>query len=164
MGMHTLKAIQRIPAPASRVWEFFSNPANLRRITPPGMGFHILSGMDGGMIRSGQVIRYRVKPLWGIPLNWKTLISEVEPGVFFADQQLKGPYRYWRHEHHFQEIPGGTMMTDLVRYQLPAALLGECVHSAVVRKRLRDIFAYRYAQTGRMLGSWEGQTMMIEIR
>src|ERR1700749_2059356 len=117
MAVHSLKAVQRIPAPLQTVWDFFSSPSNLQTITPAALKFNVISKHHGEQIYAGQIIEYKLKPLFGIPIYWMTEITHVKEKEFFADEQRKGPYKLWHHQHHFKEIPGGVEMTDIVHYK-----------------------------------------------
>ena len=110
---------QYIDAPLEKVWEFFSNTDNLKLITPPQMRLKILHTDLPIKAHMGQIIKYKVSPMLGIPLNWITEITEVKEGEMFADEQKKGPYKYWRHEHYFKKQGNGTLMIDIVNYELP---------------------------------------------
>ena len=94
-------------------------------------------------LRAGQVLTHRFRPLLGIPVVWVSSITEAQEPAMFADEQRKGPFRYWRHEHCFREIPGGTEMTDTVRYVLPFGLLGRLAHGLFVKFLLDGMFAFR---------------------
>ena len=141
--MHQLTRIQRFPIRIAEAWDFFSSPRNLAKITPPGMGFDILSSLPEKM-HPGMTIAYRVKPLFGIPLTWVTEISHVNEPYYFVDTQLSGPYRIWHHQHLFREIDGGTEMKDLVDYSLPGGPFGKIAHVILVKKKLESIFDYRH--------------------
>lgn len=143
MPVHTLETKQTIHATMAAAWDFFSNPRNLARITPPSLDFRILSKLPERM-HPGMMIRYRVRPLLGIPVTWVTEITHVDEGRFFVDEQRVGPYRMWHHEHHFRDVGGGRVeMTDRVTYQLPFGWLSEPVHALVVKRELAGIFEYR---------------------
>lgn len=107
------------------------------------MNFRILSGQLPETMYPGQIIRYKVSPLFGIPMTWVTEITEVNEPHFFIDEQRKGPYKLWHHEHLFEETQGGVLMTDTVHYQLPLGILGELMHPLLVKNRLEHIFEYR---------------------
>jgi len=92
----------------------------------------------------GLMIEYTVKPLLGIPMNWITEIKTVKELEFFVDEQRKGPYKIWHHEHHFKEVDGGVEMTDIVSYELPLGILGRIMHPFVVQKKLEEIFDFRF--------------------
>jgi ligand-binding SRPBCC domain-containing protein len=143
--MYTLEREQFLPVSKEKAWEFFSAPDNLSRITPPDMEFRILGNAeDAKSMREGQEIEYLVRPLLSIPIRWKSVIRNVRKPEEFTDIQLKGPYSFWEHRHRFTETEGGVIMTDLVRYKLPASFLGRLMHKLFIRKRLEFIFNYRY--------------------
>lgn len=141
-GIYTLSVRQMLPIGLSEAWDFFSSPVNLERITPAHMGFRITSGEPASMY-PGQIITYKVAPLPGIKTNWVTEITHVEKGKFFVDEQRFGPYSMWHHEHHFEEVEGGIMMTDKVSYKIPFGILGHIAQSLFVEKQLRGIFEHR---------------------
>lgn len=138
---HRFRSEVFVPAPIEEVFDFFSRAENLQRITPPALGFHILTPLPIVM-RPGALIDYRLK-LNGIPLRWRTEITFWEPPHRFVDIQLKGPYRKWIHEHRFEPAPGGTRMLDDLEYELPFGPVGLIVHRLFVRKKVEAIFAHR---------------------
>jgi ligand-binding SRPBCC domain-containing protein len=140
--MHQLHTTTLLKAPLEKVWDFFSSPQNLKKITPAAMGFHIIMGGNTKMY-PGQIIAYKVKPLLGIPTLWVTEITHVEPNRFFVDEQRIGPYKMWHHEHHFEPVEGGVKMTDIVSYRLPFGILGKLVNWLFVGKKVAGIFKYR---------------------
>lgn len=144
MPIHTLTAHQVIPSTLDRAWEFFSNPRNLATITPPDLGFEILTPDLPGRIHAGMMIEYRVRPLLGIPATWLTEITHVQEGKSFVDEQRVGPYAIWHHEHHFRDLGDGRVeLLDRVTYRLPFQPLGDLAHGLLVKPRLASIFAFR---------------------
>jgi len=141
MKIHTLEKEQLIKKPLSEVFSFFENPENLARITPPSLGFIILTPTPI-IMKKGTVIDYTVRVM-GLKVHWRSLISCYEPPHKFVDEQLKGPYKYWHHTHRFIEKPEGTLITDKVGYALPFGPLGSIMHRLTVKKQLEDIFEYR---------------------
>ena len=123
-------------------WDFFSDPKNLSKITPQSMGFIVRTELPDKMYE-GLMIEYTVSPMLGIPMNWITEIKTVKNHSFFVDEQRKGPYRIWHHEHHFKEVEGGVEMTDIVSYELPLGFLGRLMHPILVKNKLKEIFDYR---------------------
>ncbi len=146
--MHTLERQQTIPVPREELFEFFEDPRSLRKMTPDGMGFRILK-MDQLPVRVGFRIKYRIRVL-GVSMRWLTTITEYERNRRFVDDQTSGPYAYWRHEHTFEDVDGGTLMRDRVHYELPFGILGRAVHRLIVSRELRRIFDFR-ARTIRKL-------------
>ncbi|MBC6399810.1 MAG: SRPBCC family protein [Ekhidna sp.] len=134
--------MQKLPIGLSEAWDYFSTPVNLADITPAHMGFKITSEVPGKMY-TGQIISYKVAPLPGIKTNWITEITHIEKNKFFVDEQRFGPYSMWHHEHHFEEVDGGIMMTDKVSYKIPFGFLGRIAQSLFVKKQLTGIFEHR---------------------
>ena len=141
--MYQLKRTQIIKTDLQSAWDFFSSPKNLKKITPDYMGFDIKTDLPEKMYE-GLMIEYTVKPLLGIPMNWVTEIKTVKDLKFFVDEQRVGPYKIWHHEHHFKEVEEGIEMTDIVSYELPFGILGRLMHPILVRKKLEEIFDYRF--------------------
>jgi ligand-binding SRPBCC domain-containing protein len=140
---HRLEREQWIGAPRCRIFEFFSAAENLQRLTPPFLSFRILTELPIEM-KEGAQIAYRIA-LGGVPMQWLTEIREWQPEERFVDVQLRGPYRYWHHLHEFREVAGGTLMRDVVDYELPFGPLGTVAHAVAVKRLLRAIFDYRFA-------------------
>ncbi len=141
MKTYLLTRSQLVKKPLPEVFSFFEDPANLEQITPPQLGFHILTPQPIQMGK-GLLIDYTVRVL-GWPVRWSSLISEYEPLKKFVDVQVKGPYSFWHHTHRFQERPQGTLIEDEVRYSLPFGFLGRVAHGLFVGRQLNEIFEYR---------------------
>jgi ligand-binding SRPBCC domain-containing protein len=141
MAAHELVHEQRVAAPRDEVFAFFARPENLAVITPPWLGFTILTPSPVPM-RTGALIDYQIS-LGPLPLHWRTLITEHAPPFRFVDEQLAGPYSFWHHTHEFEVADGGTLIRDRVRYVLPLGALGRLVHALVVRRQLASIFRHR---------------------
>lgn len=144
MGFYQFKQKQFIPANLDQVWKFISNPANLSKITPGEMDFMITSESEERMY-AGQIISYRVRPLFNIPTTWVTEITYVKDKVYFVDEQRIGPYKMWHHEHFLTEIPEGVEMTDIISYQPPLGFVGAIANRLIIRKKLQVIFDFRKA-------------------
>ncbi|HYO81941.1 MAG TPA: SRPBCC family protein [Bryobacteraceae bacterium] len=132
-------------------FQFFEDPRNLARITPPWMGFEIVT--HDPVMQKGLKIDYRFRWL-GLPMTWRTLISEYDPPYLFVDEALKSPYRLWRHRHTFEETEGGTIVRDHVDYALPLGPLGAIANRLVVKRQLSQIFAYRQSKIRELIGAY----------
>lgn len=137
-GGNRLEATQFLPQPRERLFEFFADAFNLESLTPPWLRFTVLTPAPIS-ITAGTILDYRLR-LRGIPLRWQSRISVWEPPLRFVDEQVRGPYRRWHHEHAFEAVEGGTVCRDIVEYKAPG---GNCIHALLVRPDLRRIFAYR---------------------
>ena len=150
--VYKLERVQRLPITLDQAWEFFSSPKNLEEITPEDMTFQLTSGNGDEKIHAGQILTYKVAPIGGIKLFWMTEITHVQPGEFFVDEQRKGPYSMWHHQHHFKPVPGGVEMTDLLHYQVPLGILGDFANWLFVRKQVQAIFDFRWKKLEEMFG------------
>ncbi len=127
-----------LPRPIDSVFAFFADAANLERLTPPFLNFHILTPLPIQM-RQGALIDYRLR-LHALPIRWRTRITAWDPPLRFVDEQIRGPYRLWRHEHTFEQVEAGTLCRDRVEYAHLGGPLGERL---LVRPSLERIFAFR---------------------
>jgi ligand-binding SRPBCC domain-containing protein len=133
-----------VPAPLDVTFAFFSNAANLERLTPPWVNFRIRTPLPVVM-RVGLEIDYRIV-VRGLPIPWRSRIEVWEPGVRFVDRQLIGPYRWWWHTHEFEAMPEGTRVIDVVEFKPRAAW----VTAGFVQRDVERIFEYRRQALGQM--------------
>lgn len=143
MGFYQFKKTQVINASLEVVWEFISDPANLKKITPDYMGFDITSKDVPSKMYAGMIISYRVSPLFGIKTTWVTEITHLKENSYFVDEQRVGPYKIWHHQHMIQPTEKGTLMTDIVSYQPPLGFLGSIANELIIKGKLNEIFEYR---------------------
>ena len=141
MNASTLAAELWLPHPRSKVFPFFANAHNLQNITPPWLGFEVLTPEPIEM-RAGLRIDYRIR-LHGLPLRWQSEITAWEPPFRFVDEQRRGPYQLWHHEHLFEERDGGTLCIDKVHYRAPGGPLRPWIERFFVRPDVERIFRYR---------------------
>lgn len=151
-SVNRIYQVQLLPLSLQKAWDFFSHPRNLALITPPHLNLKFTNEIYGEEIYGGMIITYQVKPLLGIPLFWMTEITHVQRHRYFVDEQRKGPYALWHHQHHFREVPGGVEMTDLIHYKLPLGLLGGLANP-LVRKELETLFRYRRERVVQLFGT-----------
>src|SRR6478735_7888078 len=104
--MYRIERKQQLPVSLDEIWKFFTMPGNLKKITPPDLGFNIVTRGEGAMYK-GMIVTYDINSLFRMPFTWVSEIIEVEEKKLFVDRQRSGPYAYWNHEHHFKAIPGG---------------------------------------------------------
>lgn len=152
MKIYTLETKQKLPIDIKTAWEFFSSPRNLKKITPSYMGFDITSGNLEEKMYSGMIITYIVRPLFNIPTTWVTEITHVSEPNYFVDEQRFGPYSLWHHKHFIKETEEGVEMTDIIHYKIPFGFLGRIAHSLFIRKKINEIFQFRYKKLEELFG------------
>ncbi len=138
MRTFVFEAEQPFARPPEEVFPFFAEARNLQAITPPWLAFEVLTPAPIVMA-AGTLIDYRLR--WRlIPLPWRTEITAWQPPHLFVDEQVRGPYRLWRHEHRFEKRSGGTVMSDRVEYAVPG---GTVINWLLVARDVARIFTYR---------------------
>ena len=150
--LYSLTTVQDLPVSIEEIWSFISSPRNLKKITPPSMGFDITVDTPTDVMYTGLIIAYKVSPLLGIKMNWVTEITHVKELHYFVDEQRFGPYSLWHHKHFIEPIEGGVRMTDIVHYKLPFGFLGDIAHALFVKKQLATIFDFRFKKMIELYG------------
>ena len=148
MKEHLFNSELWLVRPPAEIFPFFADAKNLGDITPPWLHFQIITPGRIEM-RVGTLIDYRVV-LHGLPLSWRTKITVWEPPYRFVDEQVKGPYQRWIHEHRFQKSDGGTICYDQVRYSI---LGGWIINRLFVERDVREIFKFRATKLTELFGS-----------
>jgi len=140
-GGYLLESSLHLPRPVAEVFPFFADARNLQSLTPKTLQFEVLTP-EPLVMQAGLRIDYRLK-VHRVPLRWQSEITAWDPPHRFVDEQRRGPYRWWIHEHTFVEESAGCLVGDRVRYGVWG---GRLVNALVVARDLRKIFAYRTAQ------------------
>ena len=136
--MFTLETEVRLASSIDEVWPFFANAGNLERLTPSFLKFEVLTPAPIEMA-VGTCIDYRLR-VRGVPIRWRSEITAWEPQRRFVDEQRRGPYRCWIHEHTFEVDGDHTVARDFVRYDHVG---GRVANRFMVGPDVRRIFAYR---------------------
>lgn len=147
MTTFTLDTELWLPRPIDEVFAFFADATNLERITPPFLRFAVTTPQPIDL-RRGATIDYKLK-VHGLPLRWRSVIAAWDPPHRFVDEQVKGPYRKWVHEHTFESRDGGTLIRDHIDYAVPG---GRIINKLVVRRDLDRIFNFRTEKLRELFG------------
>ena len=143
MKAQIIKREQILNISLQEAWDFFSTPLKLAEITPKWLDFRVMSDVPDKMYE-GMIVQYNVHPFLGIPVWWVTEITHIKEPHYFVDEQRKGPYAMWHHEHHFKEVEGGVHMTDIVSYIVPFSAVTMPFIGGMVRGKVEAIFDHRY--------------------
>lgn len=152
MKVYSKKSEQFLNSNIEECWEFFSDPKNLQIITPKSMGFKV-TDFDNKNMYEGQIIQYKITPLFGIKLSWLTEITKVKEGSYFIDEQRFGPYAFWHHKHFFEPTENGVKMTDVVHYAIPLGFIGRIMNTLIVKNKLKEIFEFREQKVNQIFNS-----------
>jgi ligand-binding SRPBCC domain-containing protein len=101
-----------------------------------------VAGITAGLISLGEEVTWRA---WhfGVPLRMTSRITEMEAPDYFVDEQVRGPFRRFRHVHEFDEDAGGTVMVDRVEFAAPFGPLGLLAEKLVLTRYLRNLIEKR---------------------
>jgi ligand-binding SRPBCC domain-containing protein len=108
-------------------------------------GERVVGGVARGKIGPGESVTWSARH-FGVRWRMTSTISAYERPVRFVDEQVRGPFRSWRHEHRFEEHAGGTRMTDIVEFTAPFGPLGAVVAGMVLCAYLRGLIVRRNAE------------------
>jgi len=101
---------------------------------------------------SEMLLRFRPVPFSPVQLSWRARITDFTWNNHFCDEQLTGPFAYWRHCHRMQAqgrngVPG-TLVRDELEYAMPFGALGELGHLLFAKRQIAAIFRYRQKTLG----------------
>lgn len=149
MGVERVELSSVIEAPRERVFAFYDDPANLARITPPGISVEMLSRPKRPEAGDSVTLEIGRGPF---TVTWEAVFVEYERPRRFVDEQGKGPFKRFRHEHRFEEAPdGGTRMTDAIEYEPPLGPLGWIANRLFIARELRKMLEFRHERTRELL-------------
>ncbi|MHA7261597.1 SRPBCC family protein [Arthrobacter sp. TMN-37] len=101
-----------------------------------------VAGVTSGGISLGEEVTWRA---WhfGLPLSMTSRITEMEPPHRFVDEQVRGPFRSFRHEHEFRGEQGGSVMIDRIEFTAPLGLLGRAAERLFLAAYLENLIDVR---------------------
>jgi len=105
-------------------------------------GERAVGGVTSGLIGADQEVTWRARH-FGLPLRMTSRITVLEYPHRFVDEQVKGPFKSFRHVHEFQEAGTGSIMTDRVEFTAPFGLVGRVVERLVLRRYLERLIVDR---------------------
>jgi ligand-binding SRPBCC domain-containing protein len=107
-------------------------------------GERAVRGVTSGVLELGDTVTWRARH-FGIVFRMTSAITEYEYPVRFVDEQQRGPFRRWRHEHTFAAADGGTRMIDVAEFQSPLGPAGTLADYLVLDRYLRHLLIQRNA-------------------
>ncbi|MHA7304060.1 SRPBCC family protein [Arthrobacter sp. TMN-49] len=101
-----------------------------------------IAGVRSGLLGLGQEVTWRA---WhfGIPLRMTSRITQLNAPSCFVDEQVKGPFLYFKHVHDFRKDAAGTNMTDRIEFAAPLGPLGRFVEKVVLTRYLKKLIETR---------------------
>jgi len=108
-----------------------------------GSGEQAVDGVTSGQMTLGDTVTWRARH-FGIAFGMTSVISALERPHRFVDEQLRGPFGSWWHEHAFSELDhGGTLMVDVVQFRTPLGLFGSMAERLVLNAYMTRLLRQR---------------------
>ncbi len=119
-----------------------SRSIDLHKISTEHTNEEAVDGVTSGLIDLNEYVTWRAKH-FGIYQKLTTKITELDSPRFFVDEMVNGAFREFRHEHQFETIESGTLMTDIFDYQSPFGILGKLVDLIILKKYMTKLLIKR---------------------
>ena len=94
-----------------------------------------IAGKVSGLIEKGEIVTWQGKH-FGLQLQHQSLISELIFPFYFEDIQIKGHFKYFKHQHFFEQVDEHTIMKDVLEYEVPFAFFGKLIDFIFIKKTL----------------------------
>ncbi|CAN5655245.1 MAG: SRPBCC family protein [Ilumatobacteraceae bacterium] len=107
-----------------------------------GSGERAIGGVTSGVIGLGESVRWQARH-FGITWTMTSWITEWDRPHRFVDEQQRGPFKSFRHEHVFRPIGEGTELRDVVDFAAPLGPLGRIAERVVLGRYLPHLIEVR---------------------
>ena len=139
--MPTIELVSRIAAPPERCFAL-SLSVDAHTASLADSGERIVGGVRAGEMGLGDEVTWRARH-FGVPFTMTSRITAHDAPHRFVDEQVRGPFGRWWHEHRFAAAAGGTEMVDLVDFASPLGPLGRVVDALVLTRYLTRLLEQR---------------------
>ncbi|UKM66618.1 SRPBCC family protein [Flavobacteriaceae bacterium GSB9] len=119
-----------------------SRSIDLHKISTEHTNETAIAGKTSGLIGLNESVTWRAKH-FGIYQKLTSKITEFDRPNYFADEMVSGAFNEFKHEHHFAELNGGTLMTDFFDYKSPFGILGKLADILFLKKYITDLLTER---------------------
>jgi ligand-binding SRPBCC domain-containing protein len=130
-----------IEAPAEIAFDL-SLDVDVHRSSMSASNERAVAGVTTGRICFGETVTWRATH-FGIPFTMTSKVTALERPHRFVDEQVRGPFRSFRHEHLFDAVAGGTRMVDRVGFDAPLGPIGRLAERAALATYLERLIAVR---------------------
>ncbi|GAA1071518.1 SRPBCC family protein [Nocardiopsis composta] len=145
----------RCAAPPERVFRACLDPG-LHAATMAAHRERVVAGPRGRPLEAGDTVAFEARH-FGLRLRLTARVTAAEPPRWFADEQVAGPFRRWRHVHRFApDGAGGTVMTDEVDFAAPLGPLGRIAEAVFLRRYMERLIRSRSSHLAALLADGDG--------
>ena len=138
-----------------------SRSIDLHKISTKKTNEQAIAGKTSGLIGINESVTWKAKH-FGIYQNLTSKITEFEKPKFFVDEMIKGAFKEFKHEHRFEELNGGTLMTDFFDYKSPYGILGKLVDKLFLKKYMTELLTERNRVIKEFAESEKWKELIIE--
>ena len=138
-----------------------SRSIDLHKISTKKTNEQAIAGKTSGLIGINESVTWKAKH-FGIYQNLTSKITEFEKPKFFVDEMIKGAFKEFKHEHRFEELNGGTLMTDFFDYKSPYGILGKLADKLFLKKYMTELLTERNLVIKEFAESEKWKELIIE--
>jgi ligand-binding SRPBCC domain-containing protein len=153
--MPTWSITTALTPPPAVVFAFFRHVNNRLQLTPPQWHSRLTAGPES--LELGCRLVYQGRR-WGVTQTLEVEVVELEEACLIIEEQRRGPFRRWRHSHHFEaSSEGGTWLREEIDYLPPSGVLGQLLTTAFIERDLEELYRWRDPVLSGLLsdpGSW----------
>ncbi len=103
-----------------------------------------IAGITSGLINKNETVTWKGKH-FGVYLTHQSLISEMDFPTYFVDEQLKGQFKSFKHQHFFEQKENHVEVTDVLEYETPFGIFGQLFDRLALKKHLTEFILHRNA-------------------
>jgi ligand-binding SRPBCC domain-containing protein len=119
-----------------------SRSIDLHKISTVQTNEEAIAGKTSGLIGLNESVTWRAKH-FGIYQKLTSKETEFDRPNYFADEMVSGAFSEFKHEHHFADLNGGTLMTDFFDYKSPIGILGKLADKLFLEKYMTELLVER---------------------
>ena len=139
--MPKIELLTHINAPIQKVFDL-SRSIDLHIESTKQTGERAIAGRTRGLIELGETVTWRAKH-FGIRQNLTSKITEFNYPTYFVDEMVSGAFKSFRHEHHFSQVDGHTVMKDVFVFKSPLGVLGKLANLLVLKRYMTNLLTTR---------------------
>lgn len=119
-----------------------SRSIDLHKVSTQQTNEEAIAGKTSGLIGMNESVTWKAKH-FGVYQKLTSKITEFDYPKYFVDEMVKGAFKEFKHEHHFAELNGGTLMTDVFNYTSPLGVLGRIADQLFLKSYMTELLTKR---------------------
>lgn len=103
-----------------------------------------IAGITSGLINKNETVTWKGKH-FGVFITHQSIIPEMIFPTYFVDEQLKGHFKSFKHQHFFEQKENYVEVKDLLEYETPFGIFGNLFDKLFLKKHLTNFIIHRNA-------------------